>query len=214
MTQFILVIHVLSGIIALLSGFIALGINNRPADHKVAGRVFFNAMLSVFITAITLSVFKGLNFLLCIAVLSFYMTFKGVRAMRRLKGSNRSIVDFIALSALVLSGCYLMYAGLTIGVTKGSVVTLILFMSFGLGILLLSYISFRELIQLKSFDVQWLTVHQASMGGALIATVTAFSTTALSFLPALVVWLGPTIILSPLLTMVINNSNKTKGKTT
>jgi len=49
------------------------------------------------------------------------------------------------------------------------------------------------------------------MGAALIATMTAFSVTALQFLPPLVGWLWPTVIFSPLLVVIIRRTDKQFG---
>jgi len=197
--------HIAAGSIALLSGIIALGVFQKVNYHRRFGKVFFNAMVIVFITAVVLATYRGFEFLLCIAFLSFFNAYRGVRAMQILKGGRVLWFDQVAAAAVLLTGAYMLYlSALAAHGEKWSAV--IVFAVFGTLSIYLAISSMHEFKGVSSKDPYWFRVHRASMGGALIATITAFSVTALSFLPDLIAWLGPSIVFSPILALIIRKS--------
>ena len=204
--SFLRVLHISAGVLALCSGLLAMGLFKSSGLHMRAGKLFFYCMLLVFTTAVILSVNARTPFLFAIGVFSFYFTLHGVRSMRFFKGAQTNALDAIAASVLALTGIFLFGRGLYHSFS-GFGVSIILHLVFGAAIMFLAFMSASALIQLKPGDMKWFRSHQASMGGALIATITAFCTTALDFLPALVAWIGPSLLLSPLLSIIIRRTS-------
>ena len=205
--QSTLVIHIISGTVALVSGLLAMGLFKRTQQHRKAGKLFFYAMTMIFATAVSLAAIKGLSFLLCIAFLSYYSAFRGVRALKFLRGSSVRWYDGVAGVLVILCGMYLSLRGYRIFIV-GNTEAAIIHLAFGGLTILLAIGGLLELIRSRKQKVNWFRVHKSAMGGALIATMTAFSVTALSFLPDIVAWLGPTIVLSPVLSLVIRSSER------
>ncbi|MEQ9186692.1 MAG: hypothetical protein RLP15_03095 [Cryomorphaceae bacterium] len=201
------IVHILAGATALFSGILALGLFKQSKRHRLFGKFFFNAMIVVFFTAVVLAGVQGLNFLLCIAFLSFYSAYRGVRAMLILKGSHAKWYDQLAGSSVVLCGAYLVLIAIS-AYSEGEGDAAIIFGAFGILSIYLALSSMREYVNIPTGAVRWFRIHKSSMGGALIATMTAFTVTALQFLPDLVAWLGPTIVFSPVLALIIRRSER------
>lgn len=202
------IIHVIAGILSLLSGVAALFMSLKPRIHRRLGSIFFYSMSLVFITAIWLAINGGFQFLFVIAILSYYSTINGIRALKFFKGKRPSRIDKLLAMLLGASGLYLFSRGIYYGVDLGLKPIIILHLVFGSFMCWLSWNSWKDLLQLPSADRRWFNAHRANMSGALIATFTAFSTTALTFIPPLLAWLGPAIILTPLLRFYIKKNNQ------
>jgi len=193
-----------------LTGIVALSIASKPQLHRKIGKVFFYGMFIVFITALIMGLKGSLMFLLCIAILSFFSTLHGVRSLQFFKGKQPGLIDWLSAGALSLAGAYLFIKGVLASITKLNP-SVILFIVFGALMLVLSFGAFRRLRKLEPRDFKWFRSHRANMGAALIATMTAFSVTALQFLPPLVGWLWPTIIFAPLLSLMIRRTDMKMG---
>lgn len=202
-----LVVHIIAGAVALLSGLIALGLFKSTPKHKLYGKAFFYAMVVIFITAVLLSLYRGLDFLLCIAFLSFYSAYRGVRALKFLKGARFAWYDYLSGGAVMCAGLYLVIQGAGYGLDdqwSGMIIA----GAFGLLTMALAVGSMREGMRMPSGSPAWFRTHKSAMGGALIATMTAFTVTAVDFLPDLVRWLGPTLLLTPALSYIIRLSER------
>ena len=200
------IIHIITGALALVSGIAALMLSPKVKFHRPLGKVFFNAMVGVFLTAIILAVQNGIDFLFCIAILSFFSVFIGVRALKFLKGAKPARLDWLAIVLLILSGLYLAGKG-ALTMFSGFNGGMILYLLFGTAMILYGFVTGNELIQTKPRDSKWFRLHKSNMGAALIATITAFSTTTMDFLPSILPWIWPTIVFSPLLSWYIRKTS-------
>ena len=108
MHQILLVIHIICGSIALLSGPVAMFNQNGNNIHRISGRIFFRAMTVVFITAIFLSIMGSSLFLLMIAVFSYYNIAVAYRALYLKKlgrGQRAEKIDwFISIVTAIFNG--------------------------------------------------------------------------------------------------------------
>ena len=204
------ILHILAGTTSLVTGLLALGFFKIIKTHRAVGKVFFYSMTVVFVTAVHLATVKGIDFLFCIAVLSYFSTFHGIRSLQFWKGKRPDALDSLAAYLCVAAGLFIV--GKSIYLFNGAISGLmILYAVFGLLNIGLAYGAIVRTRTLSAGSIDWFTSHRSNMGGALIATITAFSTTALNFLPEIVAWLWPTIILPPLLTVLIRKTNKMYG---
>lgn len=203
------ILHIVCGAVALFSGTIALICSPNTPRHRPLGKIFAAAMLGVFITAVILAIRHGIDFLFCIAILSFFSVVIGVRALRFLKGQKPNEWDWMAIMILGLAGIYTSGQGALVAFSGNFNGSVFLFLFFGLGMVFYASMLATELMRTKPGSKKWFTLHQSNMGAALIATITAFSTTTMTFLPSILPWIWPTIILSPMLSWYINKSKKT-----
>jgi hypothetical protein len=80
-----LVIHILSGLTAVISGALAATAKKRPGRHPRAGRIYLWALGGVFVTATVMAIIRWREdaHLLAIAVVAFGLGVYGYRARRR-----------------------------------------------------------------------------------------------------------------------------------
>jgi hypothetical protein len=83
----IVTIHILFGIICVLSGFAAMLAKKGKGIHATAGRIYYWALVLVFVTVIILSIMRWPhnNHLLVLGVFSFCLAYAGRRLARNPK---------------------------------------------------------------------------------------------------------------------------------
>lgn len=196
MAIILLAIHIVFGSTCLLAAMGALAVTKGEYWHRSFGKLFFYAMTGVFLTAIPLAfIFKNL-FLILIAIFSYYLAFTGRRFAQNRSGIATS-VDWFVIIVMILTSITM----LTIGCfhyASGSYesITLMIFGMIGLISSIGDFISYRK--NQISGRVR-IVKHLTAMLGAFIAALTAFSVTNLYISPPLILWLGPTIIMLPVI---------------
>lgn len=194
----VLGLHAIGGAIALLAGPVAMLARKGRRLHRFSGRVYALAMAVTAISALFLAIATRNLLLLVIAVFSFFLVFSGWRALsqKRLhEGLGARWFDWLA-AALTLS----FSAGLlAAGVVKGGDVTALFFGAGG------SILAVRQMRQLagRVRPGEWLIRHVVGMSAAYIATVSAFAVVTLTFLPAPVTFIAPTLIGTPMIAWVV-----------
>lgn len=197
MTDFILGLHVAGGVTALVAAGAALATAKGSAWHRRAGLVYVAAMATVTLTTFALVVLRPNLFLFVICVFSFYLVFTGWRAGAMRDGTPR-LPDRFAGGAMALTGAAMLGIGAARLFTTGGAqpVILLVFGSIGLALALSDWRDWRRgPITGKARIARHLT----RMMAGTIATLTAALVVNLTFLPALVVWLAPTVFITPLI---------------
>lgn len=208
LTSAILILHIVSGFLALGCGAIAIGSKKGKRIHIRFGRIYFWSMIWVAVTAVYLSVVKTIPFLFLIAVFSFYLTWTGYKSIH---WKNRDLpvtiywFDAIVIHITVFFGIVMVSLALMAffdiyliqGISSLSIVLLV----FGVGTLLFSAEDLIALYRKKSRShFLWMYIHIGRMLGAYIATLTAFLVVNSEFFPSLLIaWLGPSAIGTPLI---------------
>ena len=194
-----LIIHIAAGMLALLAGTIAIFSKKGRKNHRFSGKIYFWSMVAVTITAFILSLFKEIPFLLMIAIFSFYMTYTGFISIKRNDLRPRIFDWFLLFMGLITVGFMIFSL---------NIVLLVFGLIFGTFVMtdLLRYLNI-----LKKLNSYRLILHISRMMGAYIATSTAFFVVNVHFEPAWIVWLLPTIIISPFISYFIRKYG-IKGK--
>ncbi|MBU1820507.1 MAG: hypothetical protein KKG00_03205 [Bacteroidetes bacterium] len=204
----ILFVHVLLGFSALTTGIVPMVAKKGGKAHKFWGNVYYWSMFGVFVTTLGLFALRPtevrLQFFLCIAVLSFYMTFAGDRVLK-MKKSAAQATRLDRTVALIALGCGLLmlgYAGYSVLVLHNTYLA-ILFSVFGV-VLFTNANADWKLYRGKtpSEKMHWYFGHIGRIMGAYIATVTAFCVNMTRYYPEgtsiylqLIPWLAPGLIL-------------------
>lgn len=193
-------LHIAAGAASLLTGLVALLTRKGGRAHRLAGKLFFVAMLTIGATAIGLAIVRPNPLLFCLAVLSCYLAVYGRVALARKRLPARTPAPrshYVPSVAFALFAVYFAVAA----ARSGSLV----FLLFAVLAALLIVGHLRSLRAGGEYRVHWLLDHQAGFVAAYIASVTAFTVVNLPrLLPdaqwaALLVWFGPTLVGVPLL---------------
>lgn len=211
----LLVIHIFSGVVALLTGLISLFSAKGGKLHKKSGIIYFYSMTVVFITALIVAGYRFNRFLFLIAFLSYYSVFSGVRILK-LKNLHRQqkpkwfdwsagIINGIANAFFVGLG---IYYSVTLGFFSGGS---LLSLGFGIGGLFLTYTNLKPFIKKPTKPYHWYLSHNGNMLGGYIATTTAFLSTIVSrhdFMNPFLAFALPSIIGVPFLIYWMRVSEK------
>src|SRR6478672_11684295 len=111
-----LIIHIISGSIALITGFISMLTTKGGKRHRLSGKIFFFAMTGVFITATFISIGKQLAFLFMVGFFSYYLACAGYRRTRLKKLHLKQkplIIDWAVSLIGIIAGLALVIFSIT-----------------------------------------------------------------------------------------------------
>lgn len=171
-----LVIHIISGFAALITGFISMLNRKGGKRHRLTGKIFFTAMTGVFISATIVALIKGLVFLFMVGFFSYYLACSGYRilSLKKLHLSQKPAwIDWIVNGIGILAGSSLMVFSIHWFQTRGAWGTVPL--AFGLFCTLSGLQDMRNFFIPPPNKLHWLFTHGIRMGGSFAATLTAFT---------------------------------------
>lgn len=201
-------IHIISGFLALFCGAIAILTKKGKGIHVLVGRIFFWAMILVAVSALYLSVVNVIPFLFLIAILSFYLTWTGYKAIHWKNKKLPSAIywfDTITMHLVGLFGILMIALSvltfLDIHVNDVISSLRIVLMIFGIGTVIFTLEDLASFYGKSSpSKFIWMYSHIGRMLGSYIATFTAFLVVNGQFFPSpLIAWLGPTVVGTPLI---------------
>lgn len=201
----LLFIHVLAGTGALISGALAIILKRNTPKHKPVGKFYFWCMTIVFVTATFISVVKHLQFLFLISIFTYYSTLIAYRALKLKNLHNGQKPHFVDWLIEVIAGITFLgmvtFAMIVYYQTK-SADAIIPFVFGALGTIGV-YRNIMKFIKGQTETMYWLKKHIGNMCGSYIGAITAFVVNQSSHipLPQIVLWLGPTAILVPIITI-------------
>ncbi len=193
----LLVIHITAGAIALTSAFVAAATKTLDLPHKwhiYSGVTFFIGMIVIFVTAIPMAFMKSNVFLFLIAIFSFYLALSGWRYARNRSGAPARFDWVIAGLMAVASVCMIFFGVMIFTGDHSHGITMAIFGCIGAGL------SFSDLWGFRRGGVsgkQRIANHSTKMLAGTIATVTAFLVTNFTTHPAFILWLAPTVVITP-----------------
>lgn len=166
-----IIVHVISGTIALIVGFLILLKTKGTPLHIKLGYLFIYCMIVVVTTgAFGVIVFKRNLFLLLITVLAAYNTYSGFRVLK--EKSNRFYIKdlLVMLGALTIALVFVYYLNF-IGFYWNPVV---IYSGVGYLLLVVSYDVFRYCIPAARYGNLWRYEHSSKMISAMGALLSAF----------------------------------------
>ncbi|WP_035918522.1 hypothetical protein [Legionella fairfieldensis] len=201
----ILILHIICGFFALFSAFGAIFTAKGKQKHRQFGRFFFYSMTGLFVTALPLSIIKRNLFLFLIAVFSYYLAFSGWRYAKNRLGQFAKLDVTISAIMLVISLIMLGVAFYSFNLENFKSVTLLVFGIIG-GFFSISDI--KIYLYHKAVGQFRIVKHLSAMLGATIAAITAFLVTNVKLDPPIILWLGPTVLLTPVIVWWKNKIQK------
>jgi hypothetical protein len=210
----VLILHIISGTIGLLSGTIAMSLKKTGKLHKTIGKTFFYAMALVFVTSVYMSIVKNNLFLLMVGFFSFYTAATGYRILFLKKLGQQKItpklIDYIIGSTGILAGLAMLVITVLIFI-KGNMFGMVT-LTFGS---ISTWMGYKDFAKFKYPPIQklhWLESHGMRMAGAYTATVTAFIVVNINSPWQWVFWILPTFIIIPIAKRVVNRYTKKPSK--
>lgn len=204
--KIMLMIHIISGGLSLVSGFIAIFTRKGKMWHRYAGKVYFLAMTFVFITGIGIAGYTFNRFLFLIAFLSYYSVFSGVRFLKLKKlhkGQRPEWFDWLAGGINFIANMIFISLGLVYFFSNdANSGAAMLSMGFGLGGIVISYTNMKPFFIKPENGTYWYPAHIGNMMGGYIATTTAFLSTVVTrfdLMNPLLAFALPSLIGVPLL---------------
>jgi hypothetical protein len=199
-----LLIHIMAGATTLLAGPMAIFYNfKQPKYHRIAGKIFFYAMLVVCVTAwigyARRPELVFYQFLLGISLMVFAGILRGVRVIGFMKGRLvPGYVDWAYTVLLCICGIG-MLGSAAWHIQQGTMIAFpILFSVFGLMCMGDTVKNVRFFRAATVARMDWYRLHVSTMLGAFTASTTAFTVNTGHFLPWYIQWFGPTLLLLPL----------------
>jgi hypothetical protein len=204
----LLVIHVLCGSSSMACSIAAIATRKGGNNHRRYGRYFFYGMTGIFITAIPMAFINTNTFLFLIALFSYYLAYTGWRYARR-HGTLISISDWIVSLAMILASFIMVTMGLWyFNLSNDDSLILLVFGLLGA----IFSISDARLYYKGSIPrAIRISKHLGAMLGGTIAVYTAFLVTNVHYGPPLILWLGPTVIITPIIIYWTKKVEKEKG---
>ena len=194
--QYLLVAHIFAGCISLIAAVFAVLSSKGKKAHILAGRTYFWGMAVIFLTAIPMSISSSNVFSFLIAIFSFYLAYAGMRFARNRTGTA-NLFDWVAVGLMVFSGLAMWFLALVYFMNNNSqYITLTV---FGFIAISLGYMDFRSYRNKSAIGKQRIARHLTNMLAGTIAVITAVLVTNLSIEPVFILWILPTIIISPII---------------
>lgn len=207
----LLFVHVAAGALALAAALFAISVRKGARKHNTAGKVYFWGMMAVAATAIPVSIIRPNLMLFFVALFSSYMAYAGWRFGRnsRYIMKRKPYVEWAMLFvgvAMIGTGFVQVFSGTPMGWV------LVAFGAIGLQFAIQDIRGWG-----KSEDfASRISNHLSHMLGGTIATITAVLVQ--QVVPRLdpaspfkvVVWLAPTVIITPLIVVWARKVKTTK----
>lgn len=198
-----IVLHLISGSIALMSGGLNIFRQKGNRNHKKMGKTFFVSMIFVGISSLVISYLCPNYFLFIVGILILYMVLSG-QFYLKYKTRRSLSVNFMGWSMPLL----MLFAGLVF--VDSGILMLLKSDSNGftymfLGLLGLVFVkqdfkNFRNKSKIKNY---WLIAHLQRMTGSFVTTLTALLIVTLKYfsnsVPNILFWLIPAVIFTPLI---------------
>ena len=206
--KILLILHILAGNLALISGAWAMLSRKGARHHRGSGKVYFCSILTVALSAITLALIKSNLFLLLIGGFVLYQCLNSFLAMRHPRLNLRWYSPLLWLLGGLTAFAMFMTTH-TVLIAFGCIQTILLTRDV--------WVSARVGTRGKASRTQALSRHIGQMTGSYIGAFTAFLVVNVSDIDAqwqLLIWLGPTLLFAPFIAYWLRRTRRPKKGTT
>lgn len=169
-----LILHVVAGSIALITGFAAVLVRKGLGKHVLFGKSFMWMIVLVIVTGLFgVIIFYRNNFLLVITLLSGYNCFSGIRSLK-LRGQKPELPDYTVPVVVMISAIYYLYYLNSSGLYWAPVIT---YSTIGALFLVTGYDLCKWFMPIHFLGKAMMYEHAYKMISALSAISSAFSGT-------------------------------------
>ena len=199
-----LTIHIISGIIGLLTGSFNMISKKGDQKHKQVGSLFSLSMIMVGLSSMILSIIHPNYFLFLMAVFTIYFVITGYRynQLRLLKYDQKpEILDWVFTIVMLIIAILILILGGKYIIEKNSMGYA--FIAFGIIAIRSVKTDYYNYTGRSKINNYWLMAHIQRMTGAYISSLTAFlvvnSKYISEYIPKVWIWLIPSVIFIPLI---------------
>lgn len=194
-------LHILGGSIGLICGALVFSLQKGSKAHRILGKLFIPAMLMAGFTSLFMAVIHPNTFLFMVGIFTIYLVGTGARVISSKSPLAKHALDRLLQLGMVVSGLSLGYLG-TVGVIDGNNFGIVYIVFATIGLLMVMQ-DFKNSRSENPDKKAYLRMHLQRLGGGFIASATAFLvvnfTELPDWLPVWVLWLLPTLLISPLI---------------
>lgn len=194
-------LHILGGTVGLICGTLIFSLQKGSKTHRILGKLFIPGMLLAGFTSLFMAIIHPNTFLFMVGIFTIYLVGTGARAISSKSAIASQPLDRLLQLGMVISGLSLGFLG-SVGVVKGNYFGIV-YIVFALIGLLMVMQDFRNSKSQNPSKKTYLSLHLQRLGGGFIASTTAFLvvnfTELPDWLPVWVLWLLPTLLISPLI---------------
>lgn len=191
----LLISHIVSGGLSLLSGSLLMVGRKGTRFHTRTGLLYYYALLVSCLVALPMSYLHPNLFLAIISLITLYMLFSGKRYLKIKSASDFCWKDRWLLAALVVMGSvFAIWGGLLMVQAQFFGTVLLVIGTVSLNFARQDYLNMRGSTKYRNFG---LVRHLQRMGGAFIASLTAFVVVNNTWLPGVLAWLLPSACTVP-----------------
>jgi uncharacterized membrane protein len=192
----LLFIHIVFGFTALSAAAGAISTKKGETIHRFCGKIFVSAMTGIVITAIPMSLIKHDLFLFLIALFSYYFAISGWLYATTRSGIASTLAWVIAIIMLCVGLAMINYSVFYLRENNYQFTVLTIFGTLSC----INAISDLKAYYFKKAVGNYRIIkHLSAMLGATIATLTAFTVVNFHTNPEYLAWIGPTILITPLI---------------
>ena len=193
----LLIVHIAGGGLSFLLGGIILGMKKGDSVHQLVGSVYFYAMLTAALVSLPMACIHPNYFLFIIGVFTSYMLLTGKRYLKKKSIAEVKWMDWALTIVMAIFGLGFIGFGYFLLISGNSFgVVMLVFGGVSLLFVYKDVANYRGKSKIRNFGT---VTHIQRMIGSYIASVTAFLVVNNTFLPNVVAWLLPTVLLVPLL---------------
>lgn len=202
--KILLIIHIITGCIALFVGSIILFSKKGNEMHQKLGKVYFSALLTSSLVSLLMAILHVNIFLFIVGIFKSYMLLLGTRYLKIKSLKDVKNADWALTIVISLFGLAFIVLGTMLLINEGLFgIVLLVFGSICCMFAVQDFNNFRNKSSVKNF---WLTTHIQRMTGSYIASATAFLVVNNTILPGVISWLLPTAILTPLIVIWVRKN--------
>ncbi|MFN3997841.1 hypothetical protein [Algoriphagus sp.] len=199
--KILLFLHISGGSIGLMCGILVFILRKGDRRHHTLGKVFIFGMMLAGFTSLAMAILHPNTFLFLVGIFTIYLVGTGARIISTKSTLSNHPIDRMLQIGMLLSGSILIYLGAK-GLIEGNYfgIVYVVFASIGL---VMAIQDIRTASKTPSDNKAYIRKHLQRLGGGFIASATAFLVVNLTALPewfpVWLLWILPTILITPLI---------------
>lgn len=207
--QSLLYLHIAAGSLSLITGGLNMILPKGGKRHRKIGRLFVTGMMLTGGSALFMAQIKPNPFLFIIGVFTIYLVGTADRYIK-LKQNKPLLIDWVyTLGMFVFGSVFIIWGIITLTKSDGMGAVMLVFGSIGLYSVYRDFNYYKGEIAHRNYR---LFIQIGRMVGGFTATVTAVLVVNAQYIPltipAVVYWLAPTLLFTPLIIYWIRQQKK------